>query len=180
MASWLAGRPVVGELDHLFVVVAHVLGGFPAARFSYGPSGGLAGMGGWLVALHGTDTPTDRDDAAAWRALANPRAALRAGVSAVEINTTDARVIDSARLVDQALGTIGRRGDWPVRYAVLTNPASSTTFANSNSAAYAVCMGALGEGRTQRLPTTTRAPGWEQYRHVLDKVGQCVAAARIW
>lgn len=175
MPAWLAGRPVVGELDHLFIVVAHRPGGVPAARYSYGPSGGVAGMGSWLVALHGSDTPTDRDDAAAWRALSDARSALANGISAVQINTTIARVVESARLVDRALGAIGRRGDWPVRYAVLTNPASSATAANSNSAAYAVCMGALGEGGLQRLPPTTRAPGWEQYRHVLDKIGQCVA-----
>jgi hypothetical protein len=176
MASWLVGRPVVEELDHLFVVVASALSARPVAQFSYGPSGGFAGIGGRLVSLTNTATPTHEDDAAAWRALSDTRVALGRGISAVEIAATDAEVQASGRLVDRALGRPDRRGDWPVWYAVLTNPMSDREFANSNSAAYAVAMGALGAGRTQRLPPTSRAPGWQQYRHVLDKVAKCVAA----
>ncbi len=54
----------------------------------------------------------------------------------MQIDASDEAVIASGDAVDQALGTKEDSGS--VKYAPLTGPQSTSDFANSNSAAYAV------------------------------------------
>ncbi|MCS6275662.1 MAG: hypothetical protein H2169_15120 [Opitutus sp.] len=170
--SWLVSRPIgIADSDHMFVVVADAPGAPIQARFSYGPDRSgfdFAARGGNLVALTGTQSPTNRDDLAAWGALSDPAAAAKAGISMVQINASDATVISVGNQVNANLGTPAAPG--PVRYAPVTNPMTRSNTANSNSAAYAVANTATKADNpsapAQSLPAGARAPGWGQHGHV--------------
>jgi uncharacterized protein RhaS with RHS repeats len=164
-ASYLVSRPVRGGLNHMFVVVVDDKTGKVVARYSYGPT---RAVGGKLVSLTASRTQTDTDDAAAYSAYAeDPAAAAKDGIFAVQINASDDAVIASGEAVDRALGT--KKNPGSVKYAPLTGPQSTSDFANSNSAAYAVADRAVkieNPNGSQSLPPGSRNPGWNQSAHI--------------
>lgn len=173
--AWLVARAInFADSDHMFVVVADELGGEVQHQFLFGPEHGFnpftgdQGAFGSLVALQGTETPTNADDMAAWQSLANGGAD---GVSITPINADDQPVIDAGQAVTQALGTPDNPGN--TAYYPVTNPGTVSNGCNSNCGAYGTATRALqndGSAATQSLPPGARTPGWGQTDHVLDEV----------
>jgi hypothetical protein len=151
------------------VVVADRLGAPVTARFSYGPTGKNVFTNS-LVSHTGSDSPTDRADANAWRALARADTAGEAGVTGTPINASDAAVISAGNEMNAALGNVDRPGN--TTYAELPGYFTPDGAGNSNGAAYGVAQTAVqGEnpGASQMLPPGGGTQGAEQWRKVTPR-----------
>ncbi len=164
--AYLVSRRIGPGFSHMFVLVVNDETG-EQHRFSYGPQRG-APLFGSLVSLTGSGEPTDIDDRdAATLLLSDREGAAEQGIVAADIDASDDAVIASGLAMDAILGTPAEPG--PVGYVPVTGPQTEETYANSNSAAYAVADRAVraeNPNATQRLPQGTRNPGWDQDQHI--------------
>ena len=164
---WLVSRPTGwGGTDHMFVVDAPTLGGKIEAQFSFGPSQGVGGQ----LTSQPPNSSIYKEDQAYWSMLSDPKAAKVAGVSATQINASDATVKGLGKTVNGILGPPTKPGSVPYSAVPTTGNA-----ANSNAAAYAIANGATRSENpsapAQQLPPGARAPGWGQADRVLPGTG---------
>ncbi len=162
LASILLCRPVAGIGSHCFIVVTNE-DGTVRQRFSYGPeNSGLGKDSGSLVDNTGKDTPTDRDDAIAWRDRDK-----RSDVKVTDLNELgleDDKVVAAGQEVTKSLGTNDNPG--PTKYSIF--PGGAEGKANSNSAAAAVIEGAQPGTSSKIDPDGDDrvASGWNDHSQV--------------
>ena len=120
-----------------------------------------------LVSHTGSNSPTERADASAWRALARADTAGEAGVTGTPITASDAAVISAGNEMNAALGNVDRPGN--TTYAELPGYFTPDGAGNSNGAAYGVAQTAVqseNPGASQMLPPGGGTQGAEQWRRV--------------
>ena len=149
----------------MFVVVVDDETGKIEKQYSYGPQRSFPM--GKLVSQGKGDSIYQTDESAFVEFQKDPEAAMKNGISAVQIDASDDAVIASGDAVSRSLGDKNNPG--PINYAPVTGPQSTSDFANSNSAAYAVADRAVKSENpraSQSLPRGTHNPGWGQSDHI--------------